>query len=78
MAREDYGEHWHMPHGYDGDVSFVACDIPYLRLHRLAVDVDGAGRELDTDCGIRLQVELVTSEPRDDLVTLHGRLLVRR
>jgi hypothetical protein len=64
--------------GCDGAVSFAACDIPYLRLRRLAVDVDGAGRELDTNCGFRLHVELITSEPRDDLEMLHERLCVRR
>jgi hypothetical protein len=63
--------------GCDGAVSLLACGIPYLRLHRLAVDVDGAGRELNTNCGFRVHVELITSEPREDLVMLHERLRVR-
>lgn len=54
--------------GCDGAVTLLACSIPYLRLDRLAVDVNRAGRELDTNCGFGLQVELVTSEPREDLV----------
>jgi hypothetical protein len=49
-----------------------------MRLHRLAVDVDGAGREIDTGCGFTLQVEFITSEPQEDLVMLHERLLDAR
>jgi hypothetical protein len=64
--------------GYDGAISLSACGIPYLRLHRLAVDVDGAGREIDTVCGSTPQVEFITSEPREDLVMLHERLRFHR
>jgi hypothetical protein len=65
-AHEDCGEH--CVRGCDGAVTLLACSVPYLRLHCLAVNIDGAGRELDANCGFGLQVELVTSEPQEDLV----------
>lgn len=40
--------------------------VPDLSLDRLAVDGDGAGRKLDADGRLALEVELVAREPRED------------
>ena len=48
--------------GGDGTVAFLTSSIPNLRLDCLGVDLDRAGSELDTDGGLRVQVELVTGE----------------
>lgn len=46
----------------DGPVPLLTGRIPNLRLDRLGVDLDGPGRELDSDRRLRVQVELVARE----------------
>jgi hypothetical protein len=44
----------------------VPTSVPNLRLDGLAVDVDAPGGELDADCRLGLEVELVASETREN------------
>jgi len=37
--------------GGDGAEALLSCGIPYLQLHALAVELDGADLEVDADCG---------------------------
>jgi hypothetical protein len=46
----------------DGAVALLASCIPDLGLDGLGVDLDGAGRELDSDGGLGVDVELVAGE----------------
>lgn len=46
----------------DRTVSLLTSCIPNLRLYGFGVDLDGSGREFDTDGRLGVQVELVTGE----------------
>lgn len=46
---------------------FLAGGVPDLGLDTLVLDDQGAGLELDADCGLGVQAELVTREPRQYL-----------
>ena len=48
--------------GCDGAVALLAGRVPDLSLDGLGVDLDGTGRELDTNGGLGVDVELVTGE----------------
>jgi hypothetical protein len=37
--------------GGDGAEALLPCGVPYLQLHALAVEFDGADLEVDADCG---------------------------
>lgn len=47
----------------DGAVALLAGCVPDLCLDRLGVHLDGAGRELDADGRLGVEVELVAGEP---------------
>lgn len=47
----------------DGAVALLAGCVPDLCLNRLGVHLDGAGRELDADSRLGVEVELVAGEP---------------
>lgn len=53
--------------GGDRTVPFLARGVPYLRLNLLAVHVDGPSGKLDTDSGLRVDVELIRGEPRQQV-----------
>ena len=44
------------------NVPFLAGGVPNLGLDNLAVDLEGAGGELDADGGLGLEAELVARE----------------
>lgn len=46
----------------DGAISLLAGRIPDLRLDGLGVDLDRSRGELDTDCRLGVQVELISGE----------------
>lgn len=46
----------------NGTVPLLTGSIPDLSLDGLGVDLDGAGRKLDTDRRLRVKVELISSE----------------
>jgi hypothetical protein len=48
--------------GGDCAVSLLPCGIPDLRLDRLGVDLDRSSGELDADCRLGVEVELVAGE----------------
>ncbi|KAL3300432.1 Ras-like protein Rab-11B, partial [Colletotrichum asianum] len=48
--------------GGNGAVSLLAGGIPNLCLDRLGVDLNGSGSELDADCRLGVQVELIAGE----------------
>jgi hypothetical protein len=37
--------------GCDGAEALLSCGVPYLQLHALAVELDGADLKVDADCG---------------------------
>ena len=48
--------------GSDGTVAFLSSGIPNLRLDGFGVNLDRTGGELDTDGGLRVEVELVSGK----------------
>lgn len=46
----------------DGAVAFLAGRVPDLGFDCLSVDLDGAGRELDADGGLAVEVEFIAGE----------------
>jgi len=51
----------------DGAVALLARRVPDLRLDRLGVDLDAAGREFDADGRLAVQVELVAREAAEQV-----------
>lgn len=51
--------------GCDGAVAFLARRVPDLGLDGLCVDLDAAGRELDANGRLAVQVEFVARESRE-------------
>ena len=46
---------------------FLSSCVPDLRLDGLAVNLDAAGREFDTDGGFAVEVEFVAGEAREQV-----------
>lgn len=58
----------------DGTVAFLTRSIPNLSLDRLGIDLDGTSRKLNTDRGLGVQVELVASEPAQQIGLANARV----
>lgn len=58
----------------DGPVALLAGCVPDLGLHRLAVHLDAARGELDSDGAFALQVELVSGETGQQVTLSHTRV----
>lgn len=58
----------------DGPVALLPGCIPNLRLYRLAVHLNAAGRELDPDRAFTLQVKLVAGESRQQVTLPDARV----
>jgi hypothetical protein len=53
--------------GRDGAIALLARRIPDLCFDGLVVDLDAAGRELDADSGLAVEVEFVAGEAREQV-----------
>lgn len=53
--------------GCDGSISLLPSGIPNLCLDRLRIYLDGSGRKLYTDGGLRVEVELIAGESTQEV-----------
>jgi hypothetical protein len=53
--------------GGDSAVAFLSRCVPDLRLDGFGVDLDAARGELDTDCRLAVEVELIAGESREQV-----------
>lgn len=51
----------------DGAVALLTSCVPDLRLDSLCVYLNRTGSELNTDCGLGVEVELIPSEPAEQV-----------
>lgn len=58
--------------GGDGAEAFLACGIPDLQLHALAVELDGPDLEIDTDGGDEGRRERVLTEAQQAAGLAHA------
>ena len=49
------------------ELPFLASSVPNLSLDNLGIDIQGASGELNANGGLRLEVELVLGEPRQQI-----------
>ena len=48
--------------GSDGSVTFLSSRVPDMSFDGFGVDLDGARCELDSDCRLGVQIELISGE----------------
>ena len=48
--------------GSDGSIALLSCRVPNLCFDRFSVNLNGSRGKFDTDCRLRIEVELVASE----------------
>ena len=53
--------------GGDSSVAFLTRGVPDLSFDGLAVDLDAAGCEFDTDGGFAVEIEFVAGEAREEV-----------
>ena len=51
----------------DSPIALLPCRIPDLSLDGLGVDLDAAGRKLDTNGRLAVEVELIACKPREQI-----------
>jgi hypothetical protein len=51
----------------DSTVALLPCCVPDLCFDGFGVDLDTAGSELDADCGLAVEIELVASESGEEV-----------